>query len=126
MADVFDSTEEKKAKIAEIANTQQKAILAQGKPSGIYWFFTSTGQPGKQQINYDALANAVFFTSSNRVCFYEKTLKNGGKQWQLLGNGDYKLSVQKNLYYHMVNLFLFYLLFPSLTKQINRHILVQR
>ena len=101
MADVFDNSEEKKAQIAEIANTQQKAILCQGKPNGVYWFFTSTGQPSKQQIIYDTSANAVFFTSSNRVCFYEKTLENGGKQWQLLGNGDYKLSIQKNLYYYM-------------------------
>ena len=101
MANVFDSKEEKKIKIAEIAETQQKAILAQGKPSGIYRFFTSTGQPRPHIIDYQALAHAVFFTSSKRVCFYEKTLENGGKQWQLLGNGDYKLSIHKNLYYYM-------------------------
>lgn len=101
MSDVFDSSEEKKAQIAEIAKTQQKAILCQGKPTGIYRFFNSSGQPRKQQIDYVATVNAILFTSNNRVCLYEKTLENGGKQWQLLGNGNYNLSQQKMLSYDM-------------------------
>ena len=100
MADVFDSTEEKKAQIAEISETQQKAILCQGNPKGIYRFFDSSGAPRPQQIDYVANVEAILFTSSNRVCFYEQTLSNGGKQWLLLGNGNYKLSQKYTLSYN--------------------------
>ena len=94
MADVFDNSEEKKSQIAEIAETKQKAILCQGKPSGIYRFLPS----GRQQIEYSTNVEAILFTSSKRVCLYEKTLDNGGKQWLLIGNGNYTLSTTKELY----------------------------
>ena len=80
MADVFDNSEEKKLQIAEIAETKQKAILCQGKPSGIYRFQKNGGQ----QIEYSTSVEAILFTSSKRVCFYEQTLDNGGKQWLLI------------------------------------------
>ena len=98
MADVFDNSEEKKAQIAEIAKTQQKAILCQGKPTGMYWFLDNGGNPNNQHIEYPCSVYSIFFTSSKRVCLYEQTLENGGKQWQLLGNGDYKLTKTKDLY----------------------------
>ena len=99
MADVFDSKEEKKAQIAAIAETQQKAILCHYKPSGIYTFFNYQGSPSKQRITYEAFINALLFTSSDRVCLYEQTLSSGGTQWLLMGNGDYKLNYTKELYY---------------------------
>ena len=98
MADVFDNSEEKKSQIAEIAETKQKAILCQGKPSGIYRFLNNAGLPKNQQIDYITSVEAILFTSNNRVCFYEQTLSNGGTQWLLLGKGDYKLSTTKRLY----------------------------
>ena len=94
MADIFDNSEEKKSQIAKIAETKQKAILCQGKPSGIYRYLPS----GKQQISYSASVDAILFTSSKRVCLYEKKLDNGGKQWTLMGNGDYQLTTTKGLY----------------------------
>ena len=96
MADVFDNSEEKKAQIAEIAETQQKAILCQGRPIGMYWFLDNGGKPNNQHIEYPCSVYSLLFTSSKRVCLYEKTLDNGGKQWQLLGNGDYKLTKNKD------------------------------
>lgn len=99
MADVFDNSEEKKAQIAEIAETKQKAILCQANPKGIYRFYNSDGSPRNQQIDYVANVEAILFTSNNRVCFYEQTLSNGGTQWLLLGKGNYNLSTQKKLTY---------------------------
>ena len=98
MSDVFDSSEEKKAQIAQIAETKQKAILCQGRPTGMYWFLDNGGKPNNQHIEYPCSVYSILFTSSKRVCLYEKTLDNGGKQWQLLGNGDYKLSKTKQFY----------------------------
>lgn len=98
MADVFDNSEEKKKQIAQIAETQQKAILCQGKPSGIYRFLNNAGLPKNQQIDYITSVEAILFTSSKRVCLYEQTLSNGGKQWLLMGNGDYKLNTTNRLY----------------------------
>ena len=105
MADVFDNSEEKKSQIAEIAETQQKAILCQGKPSGIYRFLNSDGLPKNQQIDYSTTVEAILFKSSKRVCLYEQTLSNGGKQWKLLGNGNYTLSTTKELYISNLGLF---------------------
>ena len=51
MSDVFDNSEEKKAQIAQIAETKQKAILCQGKPSGIYRFL-QTGWSRKLSGNH--------------------------------------------------------------------------
>lgn len=98
MADIFDDKEEKKAQIEEIARTAQKAILCQSKPLGLYYFLDSGGNPNKQHIDYPCRVDSVLFTSSNRVCLLEQELKNGGKQWKLLGNGDYKLSKNNQLY----------------------------
>ena len=61
MADVFDNSEEKKSQIAEIANTQQKAIICQANPKGIYRFYNSNGTPRKQQIDYVANVEAILF-----------------------------------------------------------------
>lgn len=92
MADVFDLKEAKKAQIATIAETQQKAILCQSRPLGIYRFLDAGGSPNNQHIDYPCDVFALFFKSSKRVCLYEQKLENGGKQWQLLGNGNYKLT----------------------------------
>ena len=98
MANIFDDKEEKKAQIEEIAKTAQKAILCQSIPQGMYWFLDSGGNPNNQQIDYSCRVDSVLFTSSNRVCLVEQELENGGKQWKLLGNGDYKLSKTNQLY----------------------------
>lgn len=91
MSDVFDNTAEKKNQIAVIAETAQKAIVSQPLPNGLYRYFPG----GRQQIDYMADVYAILFTSNDRVCFLEKQLANGGKQWILKGNGNYKLSEQK-------------------------------
>ena len=95
MADVFDNSSEKKEQISQIAANSQKAILCQGDPRGIYLFLDSDGNPNKQNIDYPTSVDALLFTSSNRVCLLEKTLDNGGKQWILKGNGDYKLTYDR-------------------------------
>ena len=92
MADVFDNKSEKKEEISKIAENEQKAILCQGDPRGIYFFLDASGNPEKQNINYQTRVDSLLFTSSNRVCLLEKQLDNGGKQWILKGNGNYKLT----------------------------------
>lgn len=92
MADVFDNKSEKKEEISKIAENEQKAILCQGDPRGIYLFLDASGNPEKQNINYKTRVDSLLFTSSNRVCLLEKQLDNGGKQWILKGNGNYKLT----------------------------------
>ena len=95
MSDIFDNSEEKKRQIATIATTSQKAILSQPMPKGIYRYFTD----GSQQIDYVCDVYAILFTSNGRVCFYEKQLANGGKQWILKGKGNYQLSERKQRYF---------------------------
>ena len=97
MADVFDNKSEKKEEISKIAENEQKAILCQGEPRGIYLFLDASGNPEKQNINYKNRVDSLLFTSSGRVCLLEKQLDNGGKQWILKGNGNYKLTGE-NLY----------------------------
>ena len=92
MADVFDNSSEKKEQISQIAANSQKAILCQGSPTGMYFFLDSSGNPDNQNINYPTRVDALLFTSSDRVCVLEKQLDNGGKQWILKGNGNYKLT----------------------------------
>ena len=92
MADVFDNKSEKKEEISKIAENEQKAILCQGDPHGIYLFLDASGNPERQNINYKTRVDSLLFTSNNRVCLLEKQLDNGGKQWILKGNGNYKLT----------------------------------
>ena len=88
MADVYDNTEQRKKLIESIANNEQKCILSEPLPEGIY-YWGSSSYPNFQQINYKATLYALLFKSSGRVCLLEKETTDGGKYWILKGNGNY-------------------------------------
>lgn len=91
MADVYDSTEERKKLIESIANNEQKCILSEPLPEGIY-YWGNYSYPSFQQIKYVPTLYALLFKSSGRVCMLEKTNDDGSKYWILKGNGNYTLS----------------------------------
>ena len=91
MADVYDNTEQRKKLIESIANNEQKCILSEPIPEGIYLWGNST-YPNFQQIDYVDTLYALLFKSSGRVCLLEKETDEGGKYWILKGNGNYTLT----------------------------------
>lgn len=91
MADIFDSKEEIKKQIDEIANNEQKCILSEPQPFG-YYLFGNASYPTFQEINYRQTIYALLFKSNNRVCLLEKKTEEGGVYWILKGNGNYTLS----------------------------------
>ena len=91
MANVYDNTEQRKKLIEKIANNEQKCILSEPIPEGIY-LWGSSSYPNFQQIDYTATLYALLFKSSGRVCLLEKETDEGGKYWILKGNGNYTLT----------------------------------
>lgn len=91
MADVYDNKEEVKKQIESIVSEEQKCILSEPIPEGIYLWGNSS-YPNFQQIDYSATLYALLFKSSGRVCLLEKETNEGGKYWILKGNGNYTLT----------------------------------
>ncbi len=96
MANVFDSTEERKKQIEVIVSNEQKCILSEPMPFGIY-YWGNYSYPSFQQIKYDPTLFALLFKSSGRVCLLEKKTDDGGKYWILKGNGNYTLTTNSIL-----------------------------